>query len=357
MKQVIDQAILFLFCLTTLLLVKADTSFITAMLAAIIISSANNIYSSKKCNMMTMLIYIVLSLLYPDMLLFLPLTIYNTIIFKNYRVLAAVTIVFLGKIIPLSFPLFLLLTLGLCLAFLLVYRTTHYVSLEERYKKTRDDSTELNLLLKQKNQGLLDKQDYEIYTATLRERNRIAREIHDNVGHMLSRSILMIGAMKAIHTDSSLKEPLTQLDETLNAAMTSIRNSVHDLHNDSVNLKETMEGLIATFSFCDIQMDYDMSFDIPRNIKYSFISITREALNNIIKHSNASHVHIVVREHPGLYQLIIEDNGQSAAPSTDGGLGLLNMKDRIEALDGTIQIKTTKGFCIFITIPKKESHK
>jgi signal transduction histidine kinase len=43
----------------------------------------------------------------------------------------------------------------------------------------------------------MEKQDYEIYLATLRERNRIAREIHDNVGHMLSRSILQIGALKA----------------------------------------------------------------------------------------------------------------------------------------------------------------
>ena len=61
-------------------------------------------------------------------------------------------------------------------------------------KRTRDDSRERDLLLSQKNKALLEKQDYEIYNATLKERNRIAREIHDNVGHVLSKFILMLGA-------------------------------------------------------------------------------------------------------------------------------------------------------------------
>ena len=53
--------------------------------------------------------------------------------------------------------------------------------------------------MEQKNKELLEKQDYEIQVATLNERNRIAREIHDSVGHLLSRSILQLGALKAVH--------------------------------------------------------------------------------------------------------------------------------------------------------------
>jgi len=51
------------------------------------------------------------------------------------------------------------------------------------------------MLLRQKNRELIEKQDYEIRLATLNERGRIAREIHDHVGHLLSRSILQIGAL------------------------------------------------------------------------------------------------------------------------------------------------------------------
>ncbi len=65
--------------------------------------------------------------------------------------------------------------------------------LEEKLRRIQDDSSEeRTLLLSQKNKALQEKQDYEIYNATLKERNRIAREIHDNVGHVLSRSILMM---------------------------------------------------------------------------------------------------------------------------------------------------------------------
>ena len=101
-----------------------------------------------------------------------------------------------------------------------------------------------------------------------------------------------------------------------------------------------------------------MGFQIPQAVRYGFIAIIREALNNVIKHSNADRVHILVREHPALYQLIIEDNGTDIKTSklTDGtGMGLTNIKDRVDSLDGNLQIQIENGFRIFITIPKKEA--
>ena len=80
-------------------------------------------------------------------------------------------------------------------ALLLAARTGRNARLEGELIRLRDTSTELNMALKEKNRNLLEKQDNEIYLATLKERNRIAREIHDNVGHMLSRSILQMGAL------------------------------------------------------------------------------------------------------------------------------------------------------------------
>ena len=150
--------------------------------------------------------------------------------------------------------------------------------LDAEFKKMRDDSVERNLLLKQKNQSLLEKQNYEIYNAVLKERNRIAREIHDNTGHMLSRSILLTGAAKAINKEEGLTPLLSQLEETLNTAMTDIRKSVHDLHDESVNLKETLDNLIESFSFCPAVMEYDMGFQIPQAVRYGFIAIIREDL-------------------------------------------------------------------------------
>lgn len=87
--------------------------------------------------------------------------------------------------------------------------------LEQEMIRLRDTSTELNLVLQEKNKNLMEKQDYEIYLATLRERNRIAREIHDNVGHMLSRSILQMGALITIHKEEPLHGQLAGVGETL----------------------------------------------------------------------------------------------------------------------------------------------
>ena len=75
-----------------------------------------------------------------------------------------------------------------------------------------------------------------------------------------------------------------------------------------------------------------MPITVPRTIKYAFLSITKEALSNIIKHSNATAVSILMREHPALWQLVIQDNGTLQSPSATEGIGLENMKERIRKL-------------------------
>ena len=146
---------------------------------------------------------------------------------------------------------------------------------------------------------------------------------------------------------------MDSLEDSLNAAMNSIRSSVHDLHDESVNLEHAVDSLIHDFTFCPIGVTYDISDQIPRNIKYCFISIIKEALSNIMKHSNASSVKILIREHPALYQLCFEDNGTDIHyDPAFSGIGLVNMKERVDSLNGTLQISTQNGFRIFITIPK-----
>ena len=178
--------------------------------------------------------------------------------------------------------------------------------------------------------------------------------------------------MKIVNEDEKLSPSIEQLEESLNTALTSVRESVHDLHDDSVNLKEVTEELVKEFTFCPVDLSYDMGYDVPREIKYSFIAIVKEALHNIVRHSDASHVKIVMREHPALYQLIVEDNGtmhqNKAGMVSEGvpdmetnfvefqpgqGMGLRNMSDRVHMLGGVMQIVRKEGFRIFITIPKE----
>lgn len=316
------------------------------------------VFEHRALRIFFFIIYGLLTFPFTELLLFYPVFVYTVLYSRIWLFLlwaaGICCFIFKGFVFP---PVCLCaLLFGSLLAFFLERNTSKYEKLELDYRHSRDDSEERTLLLAEKNHALLEKQNYEIYNATLRERNRIAREIHDNVGHVLSRSILLIGAVKAISKEENTAPLLDSLDTSLNSAMNSIRSSVHDLHDEAVNLEHSIQSLTRDFDFCPVELNYDISGKVPRSIKYCFISIVKEALANIMKHSNADSVKILLREHPALYQLCIEDNGTSiqTVPSASG-IGLVNMKERVSSLNGTLQITTENGFRIFITIPKTDT--
>ncbi len=301
-------------------------------------------------------IYLILGLFIPAFRYYLPLVCMDIYSFRFFIPIlfgiADYVLVWITSDSP-SLGFFLLfLTL---IAVLLQHTVSKNEDLTDKLKKLRDHSKEHELLIEEKNRRLMEAQDHELYTATLKERNRIAREIHDNVGHMLTRSILQVGALRAINTSEAMKEPLDALLQTLNTAMTNIRSSVHDLHDESIDLLCAVHEIIDPVESVSMHLDYDMSIHVPKNIKYCFISITKEAVNNMLKHSNATDMHIIMREHPAFYQLLIQDNGTNISLHHTDGIGLTNMKDRVKSLHGNIRITTEQGFQILISIIKTES--
>ena len=175
------------------------------------------------------------------------------------------------------------------------------------------------------------------------------------MGHMLTRSILQIGALRTVHRDEPLHGQLSSVSETLNEAMTNIRQSVHDLHDDAIDLEQALRDSIRDIlDTYQVTFEYDMSRHVPREIKYCFIAIVKEAVSNIIKHSDADTVTLKLREHPAFYQMLIEDNGHSfgECPLDCEGIGLYNMRERVQALDGTLHLNRENGFHIFVALKK-----
>lgn len=393
MRYFTDSILLLLYSTLTFFYVPADQALVFALLFAVIlccITYLGRVCKTESCshnslpvlkpagNIIPVLtgsyvIFGLCSLWFSDLLLFFPLLLYQTLSAGLFPLAVAELPLWGFLVFQINrFPavLCLLGIFGFILSFFLWLYAGKYQTLYQDFHQIRDDSEEHALLLSEKNKALLEKQDYEIYAATLRERNRIAREIHDNVGHVLSRSILMTAACKTINKNDALDPLLGNLEESLNGAMNSIRSSVHDLHDDAVDLEDAIKGLVKDFTFCPVNLTYDMSRQIPREVKYSLISITKEGLSNVMRHSNADSVNILLREHPALYQLCIEDNGtpgngipdiQTEADinkegNTSGGMGLSNIRDRAKALGGTVQITQENGFRIFVTIPKSVSN-
>ncbi|GFH43421.1 two-component sensor histidine kinase [Lactococcus hodotermopsidis] len=357
MRRVIDQAMLLSYSMILACTVKIDTQLVIAFLLALIYVCLLEYVANLRLQLLFSYFFLVVALFLPICLLFLPNIFYSIRAPKNFQIgLLAFGIlayqVFERQVIS-NVPTIFLLLFGCLLAIYMADKTAKWSELENILQKTRDDSAELTLLLQDKNRTLREKQDYEIYAATLKERNRIAREIHDNVGHLLSRSILLTGALKTINQTAPLREPINHLDETLNEAMSSIRASVHDLHDDAVDLERTLNEILATFNFCQVSLSYALPNAVPSAIKYNFIAIIKEALNNVMKHSNATQVTLELLEMSDLYQLTIADNGRSTQTSTEtNGIGLLNMTERIKNLQGKLTIYRQNGFKILIKVPK-----
>ena len=276
MRYFFDAGLLALYCAAAFFRMKMDINTVVAVLCVVIMVCTCYANGKKPIKTGIIVIYGLLGMWYKDMAAFYPLMIYC----------AADGRAFLCGAIEGAFGLYRWsgnitvenaygLLLGCALALVLQKNTEKNKELREKLQTIKDDSEEKNLLLSEKNKALQEKQDYEIYTAILKERNRIAREIHDNVGHVLSRSILLVGAAKAVNKDDNMNAVLGGLDDSLNSAMDSIRSSVHDLHDEAVNLKEVLQGIVQEFTFCPVKFTYDMTGEIPKEIKYCFISIVK----------------------------------------------------------------------------------
>ncbi len=297
-------------------------------------------------------LYTAACLLYSPLVFFLPVTGFDiwasrpkwlrVIVFlplaANYKQFGAATL--------------LLLFLCILLAWLIKSQGLAILEQQLSINLLRDSSKELTTALTEKHKALLEKQDYEINLATLRERNRIAREMHDTIGHLLSSAILQSGALLTSCNNDAQQHGLLALRDTLKKGMDNIRETIHDLHDESVDLCSELEALIIGFSNCSIQLEYDVLNTPDLQIRYAFISIVKEALANISKHSNATRARIAVHEHPALYQLIVRDNGTKTAIAPNSGLGLMNMRERINSLNGVFNINTENGFELFASVKK-----
>lgn len=355
MIELIDKVIIFIFCVALYALDSGYGLNVIPVIAAVSVSCFNSYFEKRLIKNVLFAVYVLFCQLQPGFLVLLPLVSYDLFITRDRLLVLLAVVPMVSHIHDNSLILNIVTLLMLAISYLLSYRTSSLKELRAKFMVYRDTTKERAILLEKKNLELLDKQDYEIRVATLNERNRIAMEIHDNVGHMLSRCLLQLGALMAINKDEGLRGNLSSIKETLSQAMDSIRNSVHNLHDDSIDLFSQVNTLVNNFTFCQIKLEYDLSDSVDKNVKYCFITIIKEAMSNIIKHSDATEVTITLREHPALYQLIIQDNGSIKDFNPNNGIGLSNITERVSALRGISHIVVESGFKIFISIPKSSS--
>ncbi len=331
-----------------------DAAIVVAMLCALTATGLTGYLRSTRARLAVTLLYAAASALRPALCLFLPVAYYDAFeLEQGWRVLlgTAAAAACLAQL-PLGAAA---AVAGLvAAAWALKSRAVQSERLKAELRQLRDTDQEMAMLLARKHKELVERQDYELRLATLNERSRIAREIHDHVGHLLSRSILQVGALMVTEQDRDARAALAVMRDTLSQAMDSIRASVHNLHDEAIDLRTQVDGLASDFLFCPIRVDYRLETEPGKDITYCFIAVIKEGLSNIIRHSDATAVNLTLLEHPALYQLVLHDNGSAGTGGGAGGegLGLRNMEDRVAALGGQFLAERSGGFRLFVSVPK-----
>ncbi|AHJ29055.1 sensor histidine kinase [Nodularia spumigena CS-584] len=248
------------------------------------------------------------------------------------------------------FPLSLALIFGLSLIFILLLMNTVISERQSREKLAIANEKLRQYALKIENQ------------ATLEERNRIAREIHDSLGHSLTALNLQLETALKLWQSHPVKAQafLARAKELGSKSLNDVRQSVSTMRYNPLQgqtLEQAIASLLEDFHrsngispTCHINLEYSL----PSDIIISIYRIIQESLTNISKYAIASEVKLEITTNKGSFRLIIEDNGKGFdIMQNTTGFGLQSMRDRTLALGGEFQINSTPGSgCeIIVNIP------
>jgi signal transduction histidine kinase len=186
--------------------------------------------------------------------------------------------------------------------------------------------------------------------AIVEERNRLAREIHDGLGHYLTAVNIQIKASLAMsEQDPSLaREALSKAQTLTQEALTDVRRSISSLREDPTNgrpLTETINQLLDDVRSTGVIVQFNLRGD-PRSlnsqVEFTVFRVVQEGLTNIRKHAQASKIQLSLEYLDHSIRLCISDNGTGAS-QTETGFGLMGLRERVELLGGSLKVDTAPG--------------
>ncbi len=199
------------------------------------------------------------------------------------------------------------------------------------------------------------------------ERSRIARELHDGIGGMLSAAIIRLSA---VHNENEAITGIASYNEAMKILRSmgdEIRKTAHNLMPEAL-LKQSLPEAVQ--SYCNIvqdatrlQIDFQSygSFDeLPENFKLNIYRIIQELLKNITQHAHASHAIVQLMNNKNTLGITVEDDGTGYdVDKPRNGIGLHNMQTRVSSLDGFMTTKSepSTGTSVYIELPLPTSSK
>ena len=376
MNRLFDKSIVLACCIAAAMGLAVDARLVAAFCLGVIATSLAEVAQGERTRRVSKAAsyaYIIAAVFAPPFVPFAPLALYD--IARRVRRERAWIALSIGSVFTFALVAdlradeltarTLLLTAILSVAAtLLSLRTAQLEREQQRMRRTRDELRERALALEARNRDLADRQDYEIELATLAERARIAREIHDNVGHQLTRASLQAEALRVVHADEpGVAADFADVKRTVDEALQLVRASVHALNDNAVDLSVQLDCIVeGARSDGGPQVELEVLAEhAPANVANCFAAVLREALSNAMRHAHAKTITVRCMEHPSFYQLIVTDDGaggvQASGCGAAEGMGLSSMRERVEALGGTFTAGPRAGvggWRVFATVPKQQ---
>lgn len=261
-----------------------------------------------------------------------------------------------GVDMTILLPLFTIFIRVISLA-LVGLMITELMSIQRAQRK---ELTRANLQLVQ--QGVVKEQ-----LAISRERNRLARELHDTLAHTLSGLTVQLEAIQTVHHDKDkLGEMITTALITSREGLVETRRAMRALRVESldeIGLKHSLQDLFQRFN---ARSETSFMLDLPATINYftdeeeqTIYRITQEALENILKHARASHVRTSLEKQSNNWVYTIEDDGIGIdvddKETLFKGLGIQGMQERANAIGAELHIHSqpNKGTIIQLIIKSR----
>jgi signal transduction histidine kinase len=202
--------------------------------------------------------------------------------------------------------------------------------------------------------------------AVVEERNRLAREIHDGLGHYLTATTMQIQGAKALleNTGAASQAPaalgaLGKAEILLQEALADVRRSVAALRTAPTENRPLPAAIGDLVAECQALAGLEAQFDLlgtPRSlnsqIELTLYRVAQEGLTNVRKHAQAGRVEVILAYDNDKVGLSICDDGQGMG-ETAHGYGLLGLRERIQLVDGQVNIDTApdQGFRLEVEIP------
>lgn len=190
-------------------------------------------------------------------------------------------------------------------------------------------------------------------------RTKISSDLHDDVGSLLS-GLAMQTEMLELKANEKDKPKLKRITEISREAISKMRDLVWSIDNRRERIVDLIERMneLADEMLLPKSIKYqinnrrlNINKKLPFAVKQHLFYIYKEAITNILRHSNATMVTVDFKNKRGNGYMIIKDNGTKKLENKSTGLGLDNMKMRAEKLDSTIRFYNKDGFTISIRLP------